>query len=196
MNYEHWRHYARGWVFHFIGKTDLAYEAYNIAFRLDPQDVRSALHLAAISAQRHDYPLAEQWFLKVLHITPDDADSHYNLGFVREQMKAPRLAIESFKEAVRLKPILDRAWYGMGLAHASLGEHAAAAVALSEAARLQPMNGHAWYQLGMAYHHNGEANKVGQVVNKLLEFDPKITRQLIKDSGRNDLAHLLPEMPW
>src|SRR3989338_3079153 len=123
MNYEHWRHYARGWVFHFIGKNDLAYEAYATAFSIDSQDVQSALHLAAIAAQRQDYPLAEQWFLKALHITPEDADSHYNLGFVREQMKAPHLAIESFKEAVRLKPALDRALYGMGLAHAALGNH-------------------------------------------------------------------------
>lgn len=196
MSYEHWRHYARGWIFHFIGNTERAYEAYTVAFRHNPLDVQSARHLAAIAAQRQNYPVAEQWFLKVLHITPDDADSHYNLGFVREQMNAPRPAIESFKEAVRLSPILDRAWYGLGLAHAALGEHAEAAVALREAARLQPMNGHALYQLGMAYHHNGEPGKVDKVVSKLLEFDPKITRQLIKDCGREDLAHLLPEMPW
>lgn len=196
MGYEHWRHYARGWAFHFIGKTELAYEAYTIAFRLNQQDVQSARHLAAIAAQRQNYPIAEQWFLEVLRITPEDADSHYNLGFVREQMKMPRLAIESFNEAVRLKPTLDRAWYGMGLAHAALGDHAAAAASLREAARLQPMNGHAWYQLGMAYHHNGEPDKVEQAVHKLLEFDPKITRQLINDTGRQDLAHLLPEMPW
>lgn len=196
MSYEHWRHYARGWVFHFIGKTDQAYASYSVAFRHDPQDVQSARHLAAIAAQRQDYTVAQQWFLEVLRIAPEDADSHYNLGFVREQMKTPRLAIESFKEAVRLKPILDRAWYGMGLAHAALGEHAEAAVAQREAARLQPMNGHAWYQLGMAYHHSGQPDKVEQVVDKLLEFDPKIARQLIKDSGREDLAPRLPEMPW
>jgi len=196
MNYEHWRHYARGWLFHFVGKTEPAYEAYALAFRHDRQDAQSARHLAAIAAQRQDYRLAERWFLEVLRIAPDDADSHFNLGYVREQMKELGQAIASFKEATRLKPTLDRAWYGMGLAHAALGEHAAAATALREAARLQPMNGHAWYQLGMAYHHNGEPKKVEQVVNKLLEFDPKFTRQLIKDSGREDLAHRLPEMPW
>jgi len=196
MNYEHWRHYARGWVFHFVGKTDLAYEAYSQAFRRDSQDVKSARHLASIAAQRQNYPVAEQWFLEVLRISPGDAESHFNLGFVREQMKAPRRAIESFKEAVRLDPILDRAWYGMGLAHAALGEHAEAAAAQREACRLQPMNGHAWYQLGMAYHHLGEPERVEKVVSKLLQFDPKITRQLIKDSGREDLTPLLPEMPW
>ena len=124
MNFEHWRHYARGWVFHFIGKTESAYEAYTQAFRVDPQDVQSARHLAAIAAQRQNYPVAEHWFLEVVRIAPQDSDSHFNLGFVREQMKAPRQAIESFKEAVRLNPSLDRAWYAMGLAHAALGEHA------------------------------------------------------------------------
>ena len=58
------------------------------------------------------------------------------------------------------------------------------------------MNGYAWYQLGMAYHHGGLPDKVEHVVKKLLVFDPKITRQLIKDSGRDDLVPLLPEMPW
>lgn len=196
MNYERWRHYARAWMFHFIGKVDRAYDAYALAFRHDRLDAQSARHLASIAAQRQDYPLAEKWFLEVLRIAPADADSHYNLGFVRERMKAPRRAIESFAEAVRLRPNLDRAWYGMGLARAALGEHVAAADALREAARLQPMNGHAWYQLGMAYHHDGQTDKVERVVKKLLEFDPKITRQLIKDSGREDLLPLLPEMPW
>ena len=36
MNYDHWRNYARGWVFHFIGKPDIAYAAYAEAFRIDP----------------------------------------------------------------------------------------------------------------------------------------------------------------
>lgn len=196
MNYEHWRHYARGWLFHFIGKTDLAYAAYLVAFRHSPQDVQSARHLGAIAAQRQHYADAEKWLLEVARLVPADADNFFNLGFVREQMPAPRPAIESFQEAVRLKPALDRAWYGLGLARAKLGEHAEAAAAFREAAHLQPMNGHAWYQLGMAYHHCGEADKVEQVLHKLLKFDPKISRQLIKDSGREDLAPLLPEMPW
>ena len=196
MNYEHWRHYARGWLFHFVGKTEPAYAAYLVAFQHNPRDVQAARHLGAIAAQRQDFAAAEKWLLEVVRLAPADADNHFNLGFVREQMQASRLAIESFKEAARLKPSLDRAWYGMGLAHAKLGEHAAAAAAFREAARLQPMNGHAWYQLGMAYHHCGEPEKVEQVLDKLLKFDPKISRQLIQDSGRQDLLPLLPEMPW
>lgn len=196
MNFENWRHYARAWLLHFIGQQDRAYEAFALAFRHDAQDHQAARHLAAIAAERKQYDVAEKWFLEVLRITPADADTHFNLGFVREQAGKPRLAIDAFREAARLKPILDRAWYGQGLAHAALGEHAEAAAALKEAARLQPMNGIAWYQLGMAYHRNGQADQVEKVLRKLIEFEPKMSRQLVRDSGREDLAKLLPELPF
>jgi hypothetical protein len=42
MNYEHWRHYARGWLFHFFDREDSAFEAFSQAFRIDPKDVKSA----------------------------------------------------------------------------------------------------------------------------------------------------------
>ena len=63
MNYDHWRNYARGWVFHFIGKPDIAYAAYAEAFRIDPRDARPARHLAALSAdrQRWDYNQNAPW---------------------------------------------------------------------------------------------------------------------------------------
>ena len=33
MNFEHWRHYARGWLFHFFNREEAAYEAFATAFR-------------------------------------------------------------------------------------------------------------------------------------------------------------------
>jgi hypothetical protein len=58
------------------------------------------------------------------------------------------------------------------------------------------MNGEAFYQLAMAWHHAGERDKVTTVVKRLVGFDPKRARQLIKDTERADLTHLIPEMPF
>ena len=138
MNYDHWRNYARGWVFHFIGKPDIAYAAYAEAFRIDPADSRPARHLAAISADRKRWEMAESWFEKVLALQPEDADTWFNLGFVREHAGKAEAAIAAFGEAVRLKPAQDRAWYGKGLAHARLGQHDAAADALRRLAMAHP----------------------------------------------------------
>lgn len=196
MNYDQWRHYARAWLFHFIGREDRAFDAYIEAFRADPTNVKAARNLAVIAAQKNKLDVAEFWFNETLRLAPEDADSYFNLGFVRERMGKPREAIASFAEAARLKPILDRAWYGKGLAHAALGEHAAAVTAFDEATRLQPMNSIGWYQLGMACHKAGLPDRVKTVVQRLVGFDPKHARQLVHDSGREDLAKYIPELPF
>lgn len=196
MDYDHWRHYARGWLLHFFGKSDQAYAAYVEAYRINPRDVRPARHLAAIAADKQRWETAESWFEKVLAQSADEPDTWFNLGFVREHAGKSESAIAAFKEAVRLKPTQDRAWYGMGLAHARLGRHDEAAQALREAVKLQPMNGEAYYQLGMALHHARQPDQVTTVVQKLVGFEPKRAKKLVQDTERADLMSLIPELPF
>ena len=196
MNYQHWRHYARGWLWHFVGWEDRAYEAFSTAFRINPQDVQSARHLAAISTKRKNFGVAEAWFEAALELTPDDGVNWFNLGFVRERDGKPLQAITAFSEAVRLVPSQDRAWYGMGLAHARLGQHDRAVAALEKVVELQPMNGEGFYQLGMAYHYAKRPDDVARIVKRLVSFEPKRARKLVQDAGRTDLMKLIPELPF
>jgi tetratricopeptide (TPR) repeat protein len=196
MDFEHWRHYARGWLLHFFGRNEAAFNEYAAAHRMRPNDVQAARHLAAIAAGKRHFDVAEQWFIEALRLAPEDADTHFNLGFIREEMGKPREAIEAFGDAVRLNPALDRAWYGMGLARARIGEHANAAAAFDKAAELQPFNGEAFYQLGMARHHANDPDGVKTVVKRLVGFDPKRARKLVHDAKRVDLSHLIPELPF
>ncbi len=196
MNFEHWRHYARAWLLHFFGREDRAFTAYSTAFCLDPQDVQSARHLAAIAANRQQFDVAEHWFEVALALTPDDSANWFNLGFVRERAGKPVQAIAAFIEATRLVPHQDRAWYGMGLAHARLGQHAEAAVALEKAVELQPMNGEGFYQLGMAYHHANRPGEVARIVRHLVGFEPRRAEKLVCDTERVDLMQLIPELSF
>jgi len=196
MDFDHWRHYARGWFFHFFGKTDRAHAAFLAAHRADPRDAQSLRHLAAITAGQQRWEAAEAWFAKVLDLAPGDADAWFNLGYARERAGRAEAAIAAFRAAVRLKPAQDRAWYGMGLAEARRGDHDAAAEALREAARLQPMNGEALYQLGMALHHARRPDELEAIIAGLVTFDPKRARQLVIDAQRPDLGHLIPKLPF
>lgn len=193
MNYEHWRHYARGWLLHVFGREEQAFNEYAAAYRLKPDDVQAARHLASIAARKQQYDVADKWFVETLRLAPDDADTRFNHGFVLGQAGRSREAIATFAEAVRLKPSLDRAWYGMGLAHARLGEHAAAAAAFAKSIELQPMNAEGFYQWGMACHHANQPDQVKTIVGRLAGFDPKHAIKLVKDAERPDLVHLIPE---
>ena len=45
------------------------------------------------------------------------------------------------------------------------------------------MNPHAWYALGMAYHALGRDDKVRATLERLRQFDPKMTAQLERDAA-------------
>lgn len=193
MNYDYWRHYLRGWLFHFAGKNALAYAAYESAVRHNPGSTSAMRTLAYLAAADRRLKDAQHWYRQTLRIAPDDAGSWFNLGYVLGEDGKHADAVPAFRRAVERQPQLDRAWYGMGLSLAEQGLNAQAAEAFAEAARLQPMNGIAWYQLGMAHHRTDESEALEKVIRRLADFDPKTCRQLMRDAGREDLLPLIAD---
>jgi tetratricopeptide (TPR) repeat protein len=191
---DHWRYYLQGRMLEAIGYKPQAIDAYRAALAEKPDFLRPPNRIAYLLASQDRYAEAEPWFEKVLRADPGNAVAHFNLGYTLDKRGQHARAVQAFKEAVRLHPKLDRAWYGLGMAHAGLGQHQEAAAALEEAAKLQPMNPHAWYALGMALHATGNRERFDATVMHLLRFDPKMTRRLIQDSGRDDLAHLVKDL--
>ena len=194
MNFDQWRYYLRGFLCEKLKRPECAIEAYHHAMRSNPDFGQAAKCLGYLYATRQEYGEAENYFLQALRFKPKDAEAWFNLGFVRDKAGHKPQAVEAMCEAVRLKPRFDRAWYGLSLAQASLGQHAEAAQALEKAAALQPMNGQVWYSLGMAYHHSRQPDKVTEVAHHLFRFDPVMTRRLIQEAERADLAHWVQDM--
>ncbi len=191
MNFQQWKHFYCARFFTFLKRPDQAAEEYLQALKHNPSFFRAVSGLAFLYATNLQFSEAEEYFRKALSIKSNDANTLFNLGFVREKLGNRASAIEAFEEAVRINPALDRAWYGLGMTYAAMQRHEEAAKALEEAAHLQSMNPHAWYLLGMAYHALHNHDKVAEVVHHLHRFDPKMSQQLILDSGRTDLAHLI-----
>jgi len=194
MNFEKWQHLLRARYYQFMGKDDAALEEYRQTLLVAPDSARIIETMAFIYAKRNDFGAAAAHFRNILRIEPDNADIHFNLGFACDKQGEINEAITAFQNATRLKPTLDRAWYGLGICQAKLGKHAEAAKALHEAATQQPMNPHAWYALGMAHHHLNEPDRVTEIIQHLHRFDPIMTRHLIQDTGRSDLAYMVADL--
>ncbi len=191
---EHWQSYLRGRLLELFGLKPQAIAAYRAAMHAKPDFLGPVNRMAYLLASQGRFDEAEPHFQSVLRRDPGNAVAHFNLGYTLDKRGLHQQAVEAFREATRLRPGLDRAWYGLGLAHAQLGQHQDAAAALQQAAELQPMNPHAWYALGMAHHALGDAARLKEVALHLVRFDPKMTRRLIVDSGRADLAHLVRDL--
>jgi tetratricopeptide (TPR) repeat protein len=194
MDFDTLRYYLRARMFEWLRRYDQAEREYRIALQHGPRSVKVVSALGYLLARRDRYEEALGYFEEAVRLAPKNAHLLFDLGFVREKLRRIEPAIEAFQAAVRLNPKLDRAWYGMGMCYATLGRHEEAVSAFQQAAELQPMNPHAWYALGMAYHHTRNPDKVKEVVHHLFRFDPIMTRQLIRDAQRADLAHLVKDL--
>lgn len=191
---EYWRYYMAGRLLELFNRREGAIDAYLIALKHRPASSVAKNRIAYMLASLGHFAQAQPYFEAVLHADPKNAVAHFNLGFSLDKLGRYEPAIAAFREATRLNPKIDRAWYGMGLSQAALQQHAEAAKSLHEAATLQPMNPHAWYQLGMAHHTLQNVEKVEEVARHLLRFDPRMTRRLIRDADRADLAHLVKDL--
>lgn len=193
MNFDAWRHFLRARLFLLLRRPQRAVPEYRLALAAAPGFVAAANGLALVMAADQRYDEAEQLFLRSLEGKPAQPFVWYNLGFIRDKQGRFEEAVTALCEATRLAPRLDQAWYALGHAHAALGRHADAASALETAAALVPENGFVWYSLGMAYHMLGEAERVTGIVEHLNRYDRRMTRELIRDTGRGDLEHLIAD---
>ena len=99
-----------------------------------------------------------------------------------------------FQAVLRADPGNAVAHFNLGFTLDKRGHYDKAVHEFHEATRLNPKIDRAWYQLGMALHATGNTERFEQVVMHLLRFDPKMTRRLILDAGRSDLAHLVQHL--
>ena len=194
MNFDTLRHYLRARLFQAIKRPRLAIEEYRLALRFNPEFVPAASAIAFLLAGEHRYPEAESLLRTSLRVAPKRADLWFNLGFVCAEQRRHAEAVEAFRKAVQLNGKLDRAWYGLGLALVAESNYDEAVSAFEQAAQLEPMNGHVWYQLGMAQHARHDAEKVEGAVRHLDRFDRRMARQLILDTARSDLSHIVADL--
>jgi Flp pilus assembly protein TadD len=194
MNFPKWQHFLRARFFQLLSQDDAALNEYRLAINSAPDFTRAMTFMAFINARHGNFAAAAASFRDALQLEPGNAELSFNLGYSCDKQGQRQEAIAAFKTALQINPKHDRAWYGLGMCHAALGDHQSAAAALQEAATLQPMNPHAWYALGMAYQHLNEPERVKEIIFYLHRFDPKMTRQLIQEAGRSDLAYLVADL--
>lgn len=180
----HWLHFYRARFNLALHRTDGAIVAYRDALAANPRFALAAAGIGFLEASRKQWAAAAQAFQLALDINPGEADFWFNLGYVREQQLDDSAAIQCFERATELNRSLDRAWFGMGLAYRRRHDNDAAARAFKVAAKLQPMNPHAFYELAMTQLALGNIEEIHRIIRQVAEFDPQMTRQLMRDTGQ------------
>jgi len=194
MKPDAWRRYLRARFFQLVRKPAMAIAAYRDALAADPGMARAAHRLAWLLAARGDEAGAEAALRQTVEAQPGNAVAWFNLGYLCDRRDKTDEAIAAFGESVRLDPKLDRAWYGLGHCHARNRHDTEAVPAFERVIQIDPMNWHAWIALGQCFHRLGERDKVRDVATHLNRYQRRLARQLIRETGRSDLEHLVADL--
>ena len=164
-------------------RRDLALEYYGRMLELDPGDPLALASIAFQTAQLGRKQRALAAFDRLLAVRPEDAEAHFNRGFLLQELNDREGAMAAFRRAIALNPEHDRAHYGLALSLISARRLEEALVPLQKNTKLQPMSPYGWYQLDRVQHELGRTDETQQVLDHLAKFEPKIARQLERETG-------------
>jgi len=164
-------------------RRDLALGYYGKMLELDPGDPLALASIAFQTAQLGRRQEALAALDRLLAVTPEDAEAHFNRGFLLQDMNDREGAMAAFRRAIALDPDHDRAHYGLALSLISARRLEEALVPLKKNTKLQPMSPYGWYQLARVQHELGRTGETQQVLDHLARFEPKIARQLERETG-------------
>jgi len=166
-----------------LKRDEMAIEYWERVRALRPRDtdvIATVAHLKAARGARRD---AIDLVRQALDLEPQKAAYWFNLGFLQQEEGEHEEALRSFDRALGLDEKLDRAWYGKALSLIKLGRVDEAIAPLKKNTELQPMSPYGWYQLAHAYHRLGDSARVARVIRQLAGFEPKVAKQLERETG-------------
>jgi tetratricopeptide (TPR) repeat protein len=177
----YWDHMAAFCILFRQREMGIAY--YRKMLAADPRDTLAIASIAfrhAEAGRKHD---ALEMFERVIAIKPDDDEAHFNRGFLLQELGKHDDALAAFQRAIEINPDHDRAHYGIGLSLIHLRRYEEAIAPLKRNTVLQPMSPYGWYQLARVQVDINQRDKAQKVLDHLMTFEPKVAKQLARETG-------------
>jgi tetratricopeptide (TPR) repeat protein len=127
-------HYKRGRYLQGAQRSDQALQAYQEALKLEPNDIKVHIAVAALYAERGEYATSISQLKGLTEKLPDDASLHNNLGYTYYLSGDYKAATTAFGKAIIIDPTNVHALNNMGAALNKLGktDHAIKYIALAK----------------------------------------------------------------
>lgn len=164
-------------------RSDVALEYWDRIRVLRPRDPSVLASIAHMHAEAGRYDTASALMRESLALDGGQAGTWFNLGYLQQRSERHDEAIASFDRAIGIDSKLDRAYYGKALSLIKTNRVEDAIPILRRNIELQPMSPFGFYQLAHAYNRLGERDKVAGTIRKLAAFEPKVAKQLEKETG-------------
>ena|GEM_PF-641750 len=172
-----------GMAYTHLGLQEMAFKAFILAIRANPEFLEAHLNLGALLRSRGATADAIRTFRNVLERKPDCWEAYYNLGFLYSKERIYPRAVWAYERAFRSCPhpeALGAISYNLGIVCVQMGLWREAAEAFKVATDTRPENPHYWFNravcLGMlpdlAPTASDGAISAADAYRKAIELDP------------------------
>jgi protein O-GlcNAc transferase len=167
--------YNLGLIYSLQGMHQLAIEAYDLALKIQPNDVETLINKGSTCNDIKNYALALEVLEKSIQLRSDIPEAWFNKGTALHELQRYDEAIAHYDQALTLKPDYPEGWYNKGAALHALQRYDEAITHYDQALTLKPDYAEAW------------SNK-GVTLNELKRYDEAITHYDQALNSKPDLA--------
>ena len=177
--------YNIGLIHSLQGKHGLALDAYDIALKIQPNDVDTLINKGANCNQIKNYALAIETLDYAILLDSNRHEAYSNMGITLHELKRFDEAIAHYDKALSLKPDYHEAWTNMGITLHELKRFDEAIAHFDKALSLKPDYHEATWNKSLSLLLQGDFEKglslyesrwwserVGEIVGKRLFDEP------------------------
>ncbi|MDM3860234.1 MAG: tetratricopeptide repeat protein [Aphanizomenon gracile PMC644.10] len=148
-------YYNRGLVRYDLGDKQGVIDDFNLAIKINPNDVHAYYNRGVVRNELGDKPGAIDDYNLAIKFNPNHSLAYNNRGNVRYELGDKQGAIDDFNQAIKFNPNDAQAYYNRGIVRKELGDKQGAIDDFNQAIKINPNFAEAYIGRGFVYHQQG-----------------------------------------
>lgn len=162
-----------GDAFYQAGNIDGAMAEYELALKMDPDNVNVYNSMGVCHGERGDYDRALSSFAKAVTLDPEDVFAIYNAGYIHMQRQEYEAALEYFRQALTIDDTIFELLFQTGRALYELGRHEEALYHIRSAiSKSEAPGGIVYRYQGDCLLAAGDTGEAGRAYNAAVKLRP------------------------
>jgi predicted O-linked N-acetylglucosamine transferase (SPINDLY family) len=164
--------YNLGLIHSLRGEHQLAFEAYDLALKIEPNDAEVLINKGSTCNDMKSYALALKVLEKAIQLKPHIPEAWSNKGVALNNLHLHQDSVNAYDEAIQLNPNYYEAWANKSVPLAKLQRFSEAIEACDKALSLNPEYAKGWSNKGNILHELKRYEEAITHFDKALRLNP------------------------
>lgn len=162
-----------GHAYSFTGEYEMAIDAFEYSFIINPEFENGYLDCADICVQMKNFEKALKILTESLGVVENECDTLLLISYCQIQLNNFKEAKYNLYKALKLDPYNDEVYFNLGICYTKEGQWQNAINSFHKAIAIEDSTEDYYLYLGLAYYELGSFDKAGQFLRKATAIAPE-----------------------